>query len=94
MSEENQGENLETDRFQVEILGVVIGTADGWYDFGDCGQQFTAFEVDEAFKKVLPTNCVLAIDYQTGILEYYPDQNSEGIPIELKPFLELIAASA
>ena len=67
------------DRFEVNIFGLVIGTADGWDEQDTTVHSYYNFEAaNEWFKNA---NCI-NVDFSTGEIEYYDveyDENGDVI---------------
>lgn len=56
-------------RIKAEILGVVLGTADGWDHYADNGVLFHNFIPEEKFNDLIQVCEGFAVDFETGIIE-------------------------
>lgn len=74
-----------SDRFDVQVLGVTIGTADGWDEAGIPCLNFYNFQ--PSIVGLEPAECIL-LEYATGKLEAYNGEGEVAYSKDLLPLLK------
>lgn len=72
-------------RFDVQVLGVTIGTADGWDEMDIPNMQFYNFE--SAVSSIPSADCIVIL-YDTGKLETYDNDDQVTKTYDLLPILK------
>lgn len=66
----------------VRLMGVVLGTADGWDGGGD-----TSYMLYDFKSELLDNGDCIGVDWEQGILEYYNDEGEVYHKVELLDIL-------